>query len=687
MKSFKYTLFSLAFAAATGALTSCSDYLSVEGKVGGNNLTEEMVFHSRDYTNQWLADTYRRLLDCNSDIQSKDYVMSMFDDCYGYGDRSLEYRTLRYAEYDEDWKQDSWDQSYNGIRSASIMITSPYLDENTELTASEIVDYRGQARFARAYLYWKLLQKYGPIPIIPEDGGMDFDLSYEQLSFPRSTYDECVDYIVEQFEMAAQELPLTRDARNLARPTRGAALAARAKVLLYAASPINNPGGPSDGDPSETFTDMVDDEGRMLMGQTYDESKWARAAAAAKDVIDLAQYSLHTEPFRESGTDAVPATVVPPYREGYSDRTFANGGWSDIDPMRSYAVLFNGDLLLVDNDEMIFTLAQNEELSQDISRHHMPVEADGYNCHFMTGKMCDAYEMNDGTPFDENAAVNTEFVTAAEMEAGEYPEFGQYGGSCSTNKGTGVCKRYANREPRFYASCAFNGAFYAFNSATNTSFSKNQQVFLYRGTSSGYQGNTDRWVRTGIGVMKYVSQDDVFHGNASGSVKPKYVVGIRYADVLLWYAEALNELSTTYEIPSWDGSTTHTVSRDITEISGAIRPIRTRAGLPDYDSSVYGSTDDLRDHIRHERMVEFFAENSRYYDVRRWKIASEEESQLIYGCDPMMDEANRDLFHERTILYDIPTTFSRKMYFWPIQRVELQRNIRLTQNPGWRTYQ
>ena len=687
MKSFKYILFSLAFAAATGTLTSCSDYLSVEGKVGGNNLTEERIFMSRDYTNQWLADTYRRLLKYNSDIQSKDYCISMFDDCYGYGDRSLEYRTLRYGEYDEDWKQNQWEDCYNGIRSASIMITSPYLDKNTELTASEIVDYRGQARFARAYLYWKLLQKYGPIPLIPEDGGMNFDLSYEELSFPRSTYDECVEYIVEQFEIAASELPLTRDPRNVARPTRGAALAARAKVLLYAASPINNPGGPSDGDPSETFTDMVDDQGRMLMAQSYDEYKWARAAAAAKDVIDLGVYRLHTEPFRETGTDAVPASVTPPYREGYSDRTYLNGGWSDIDPMRSYAVLFNGDLNVSENEEMIFTLGKNEDLLQNISRHQMPVEADGYNCHFMTGKMCDAYEMNDGTPFDENAAVNREFVTATEMENGEYPELGQYGGTCSINKGVGVCKRYVKREPRFYASCAFNGAFYAFASATSTSFSKNQQVFLYRGASSGYQGGTDRWVRTGIAVMKYVSQDDVFHGNASGSTKMKSVVGFRYADVLLWYAEALNELQGSYEIPSWDGSASHTISRDITEMSWAIRQIRTRAGLPDYDAVVYSNSDELRDKIRHERMVEFFAENSRYFDVRRWKIAAEEENQLIYGCDPMMDAEQRELFHEKTILYDIPTVFNRKMYFWPIQRVELQRNIRLTQNPGWRSYQ
>ena len=89
---------------------------------------------------------------------------------------------------------------------------------------------------------------------------------------------------------------------------KGAALAVRAKVLLYTASPINNP-RPGD---SDKFSDFTDWQGRMLMSQTYDESKWARAAAAAKDVIDLANatgvYKLYTAPYQSKGDNAYPAT-------------------------------------------------------------------------------------------------------------------------------------------------------------------------------------------------------------------------------------------------------------------------------------------------------------------------------------------------------------------------------------------
>lgn len=59
---------------------------------------------------------------------------------------------------------------------------------------------------------------------------------------------------------------------------------------------------------------------------------------------------------------------------------------------------------------------------------------------------------------------------------------------------------------------------------------------------------------------------------------------IRYAEILLIYAEALNELTGSYEIPSWDGSKVHFVKRDVTEMKKGIRPIRIRAGLPDYDN-------------------------------------------------------------------------------------------------------
>ena len=125
----------------------------------------------------------------------------------------------------------------------------------------------------RAYFYWMLLRRYGPIPLLPTEG-VDYTKSYDELSYPRNTYDECVEFIAEEMKQAAKELPEKRDNLNLARPTRGAALAVRAKVYLYGASPLANG--------NTEMADFTDKSGRILIPQEYDESKWAKAAAAAR---------------------------------------------------------------------------------------------------------------------------------------------------------------------------------------------------------------------------------------------------------------------------------------------------------------------------------------------------------------------------------------------------------------------
>ena len=79
------------------------------------------------------------------------------------------------------------------------------------------------------------------------------------------------------------------------------------------------------------------------MSQTYDESKWAKAAAAAKDVIDLGRYELHTADYQDKGDNTYPATVKPPYNAKYSNKNFPDG-WANIDPFESYRSIFNGDL-------------------------------------------------------------------------------------------------------------------------------------------------------------------------------------------------------------------------------------------------------------------------------------------------------------------------------------------------------
>ena len=658
---------------------SCEDYLDSD-QYFKDRMTEETVFSSRTYSEEWLAHTFSFLRDLNADVCSKEHSPHCFADDMYYGDRDvtydvkegsqLSYSRFKLGEYREDEKQ-SWGDCYKGIRNATTFILNIHI--NKELTAKEIEDYRGQARFVRAYYYWLLLRKYGPVPLIPDEG-MDYTLSYDEVATPRSTYEECAEYISSEMLLAAKELkPGRRDDFNAARPTQGAALATRAKALLYAASPLAN------GNNEDFAAELTDDRGRRLLSVEYKEEKWARAAAAAKDVMALGVYELYHAPRRTTGaSQSYPLTISPPDDNDFSTRSWPDG-WDNIDPFESYRAVFNGTLGS-SNPELIFTRGDNGgEQVRVMVIHQLPRAATGWNTHGLTQKQCDAYYMNDGTD-----------CPGKDLEIGRNSDGTKRPTGYTTNDNTadypqlpvGVSLQYANREPRFYASVAYNGSVWNLENEDADRNNRNKQVFYYRGNNNGYT-NTMFWLRTSIGVKKFVHPKDTYQNANESKTMAKLEPAIRYADILLMYAEALNELDGTYNIPSWDGSETYVISRDINEMKKGIRPVRCRAGVPDYSDDEYGDKDAFRKKLKRERQIELMGEGQRYYDLRRWMDAPVEESLPIYGCNPLMTEAQKDEFHTPVAVWSFPTTFAKKMWFWPISHSELKRNSRLTQNPGW----
>lgn len=679
MKTRKYILLGAVMAGLGLGVSSCSDYLDVQ-RYFKEQQTEDHIFEDKDYTLQWLSYCYSALQGDNLEIGHSEVCPTNFSDdmVFNEGNNGERYRKFKLGEYGygyaySDHYISSWAKSYEGIRQSSILINNVY--KNQDMTPAEITDVRGQARFVRAYLYWLLMRKYGPVPIMPEEGA-DYTESYDNLSFPRNTYDECAEYIAKEMLQAATELEEKRDNVNAARATKGAALAVRAKAYLYAASPLANG--------NKEMADFTDKEGRILISQTYDEAKWAKAAAAARDVIELAEsrnlYRLYTAPFRDQTTDeAYPNTITPPEHSVYSHQNFPNG-WQDIDPFESYRSLFNGDLYIAENPELIFTRGRNASSNSavtdlgvtDLAKHQLPNSAGGWNVHGVTMKQCDAYAMADGKPFDR-ATCPKEFTSDANKDAHPYDHLRN-----------GVYFEYANREPRFYASVAFSGSVWYCLSARETS-DKYKQVFYYRGHENGRVNGNERWIPTGIGVMKFIHPEDC--NNNEGRVIDKVDTAIRYADILLMYAEALNELTGTHQIASWDGSTTYTIRRDVAEMRRGVKPVRMRAGVPDYDEdAVYNDPVNFRKHLKHERQIEFFAENQRFWDLRRWKDAPVDEAEQIYGCNTLMNDAHAVQFYTPVRVPYLQTAFSRKQYFWPITYDELKRNKNMTQAPGWEDY-
>ena len=676
-----YKLASAALLSLSLTLGSCTDYLDVD-KFFRDRQSIEKTFSKKDDTDKWLANVYSKLVTHNETVCGKFNLPFNYADDWFWGDQNDGYVMFKMANYNEGWHQDGWAWNYQGIRDASMLIDN--IDINQELTPDEILDYKAQARFLRACLYWNLLRRWGPIPLLPEHG-LDYTDEYENLELPRNTYDECVDFITNELVAAAKILPLTRTNREIARITRGAALGLRAKVLLYAASPEFNG--------NEEMAMLTDNAGKKLINQTYEEEKWAKAAAAAKDVMELGQYKIYTAPFKteDQGSLSYPATIAPPHNAVYSNLSFpsgygfdSEGGWNDIDPYESYRALFNGDLIASANPELIFTHGRNQsgEGITSIVQHCMPYSVTGWGAYGVTQKQCDAYCMNDGKDVDGmhdymNADYpdrNTKeraqgYVTREDQDAGRYKPLKE-----------GVSLQYANREPRFYATIAYNGSTWEMTTS-KLEEQRYNRIWWYRGETDGFNTENAFYLRTGIGVKKFINPRDSFR--EGGSIVPKADTSMRYAEILLIYAEALNELGGTYEISSWDDSKKHTIKRDKDAMKMAILPIRLRGGVPNYNNDTYNDKKLFRKALKRERQIELFAEGHRYYDLRRWKDAPREEATPIYGCNMNITVERRDLFYKPHVVSSLPTVFSDKTYFWPISHDELKKNKKLTQNPGW----
>lgn len=166
-----------------------------------------------------------------------------------------------------------WGNMYSGIRAANMFLVETagqeFLEDQYNLDYGEIIEqfnnYAYEARFLRAFFYFELVKRYKNIPLITEVLTPE-----ETINAQQSSFNEVVDFIISECDAIAIELP--EDYSNFSsesetgRATRGAALALKARTLLYAASPLHN--------------------------TSNDVSIWADAANAAKSVIDLNAYTL-----------------------------------------------------------------------------------------------------------------------------------------------------------------------------------------------------------------------------------------------------------------------------------------------------------------------------------------------------------------------------------------------------------
>jgi len=234
----------------------------------------------------------------------------------------------------------------------------------------------------------------------------------------------------------------------------------------------------------------------------------------------------------------------------------------------------------------------------------------GWGLNQVTGNLADAFENSDGTPF----------VFEAQKD-----------------------DPYSGRDPRFYATILYHGAPWYMNSWGT--------LTPYNVDITGIDGHNNS---TGYYIRKFISpaENDYYYGKR----QPQPYIHIRYAEVLLNYAEACLGLGQDDE------------ARD------AINLVRQRAGMPDIPDSETGEA--LLARYRNERRVELAWEEQRFFDVRRWMIAPEayKEARGVHY------DTENDTYS--SFVYE-PRSWNNRAYFIPISFAEIQKNTALIQNPGY----
>ncbi|MCA5003743.1 RagB/SusD family nutrient uptake outer membrane protein [Sphingobacterium bovistauri] len=553
-----------------------------------------------------------------------------------------------------------WGNYYKIIRKCNLIIQN--LDTPQDLTNANRARIEGYTRFIRAYAYYYLLLDYGP-PIILGDELVNTNEELAYYDRERATFDEAMEYVCNEFESAALLIPNEVGILDFGKPTRGAAYALVARLRLMHASPLFNGGQVA----SSYFGSWVrESDGVHYVSQQYDDKRWAIAAVAAKRVMDMGKYKLYTVEADEQ-TATLPQGVVsdPNF---YS--SFPNGA-GGIDAFRSYSDIFTGEAYAAINPEFIW--ARNTSyLNGTINQGAFPPSLGGWGRFCVTQKVVDAYLMDDGRTKEEASAdgyySESGFTTQAKRFSG-YP------------LNTGIYNMYANREMRFYASIGFNGA--VWQNLSVVSKTNHIADYFFQGADGrgGVTASSPNYPITGYVIKKYNHPMDALTGTGARRIDKAYSI-IRYAEILLIYAEAINNLKGSHTVTL--GNQDYVLSRDEEEIKKSFNQVRYRAGLPGLSQAQLNQPDLVQEQIERERMVEFLWENLRYYDVRRWGIYEDTEREPMSGMNP--DGATPDTYYRRVIPGSssfLKREVNKKLVWLPIPRAELRRLPSVSQNPGY----
>ncbi len=546
------------------SMQSCTDFLDKDPKVD-TKLTYEQIFSDVHFAPGFLNNIYNSVPDGYSRFGGA-MLAAACDEavCSNVGSPiNLFNKSAINATTNPD---DAWDEMYSGIRKCNIFLKE--LQPDGIITKSNSIPvtkegvavrsyYKGQALFLRAFFHFELLKRYQNIFYVSKvKDTYNEDELFSDVQLP---YSQVVDSIVRDCDSATIYMPLAYpDDSYKGRPTSMTPIALKSRVLLYAASPLNN--------------------------TLNDKTKWKRAADAAKVIIDSKKYAL---------------------------------------------VSFSGVFTTLYNNEIIF--AARAYNRNDIEKNNYPVSYQGSGYMNPTEDLVEAYGMTAKTYKNRNVDYNP---------ADPY--------SLVNAK---------KREDRLRYTVYFNA-----------SLLKDTIVSSFVGGKDGLF-SAPTATKTGYYMSKFIDPSlDLAKGNTS----LRGWVYMRYAEILLNYAEALNEYDNV---------------ANFTAITNALDLLRNRANLRTFDTAdktFLKDQTEMRKYIKQERRLELAFEEHRFWDLRRWNDAITVLNQPVKGMRITKDAAGNYAY---TVFDADSRVFESKMNWYPIPRKEIlkYRNAGKTiiQNPGW----
>lgn len=623
----------------TFSFAGCNDYLDVSNEIA-ENLTLEEVFDNPDYARRWHGNLFNSITEYSS-IGKNQY--NGFSGVWVPMGGETTVSGVGFTEMISGFTSATapfhrWTSLYQYIRDATIfidrVIPKGNINDQSQLTVEDVNRMKAEAKFLIAYSYFSLFELYGPVPLIteiadPEDKGLDYS---------RATVNETVEYIdkllVEVIESG--NLPETiiqnhtstgNDRYNLneiVRPTVTAAKALRAKLWVYAASPLFN-GGYSEA------LDVVNTDGTSLFAP-YDANKWVTAKERLEDLF--------------ANTD----------QNGHSLFTVRNGDGS-INPDESLYQIFQSY-----NDEILWATGKNLWNGSTMEQNTNPRDCYvGWGYIGVSQDMVDAFFVKDGLTIDDPNSMYSE------------DGFTEVMNPCNENKRVdqNVFSMYANREPRFYAGIGYEGKSWHIQPVGRPDYT------LGFAKGEGCDNSSADNPRTGYLITKFKNRQILFTGNYLRAwARPSII--FRLADFYLYYAEVCNEIN-----PNDPNVITYL---DKVRERAGIPGYRELAATG--KKNIIGNQVLQRKMIQRERHVELFAEGQRYFDARRWMICGEGEDadQSKFHSMNMNGYKDREIgafdsYFRRIVLED--RAWRRSMYLYPIPQDEIQKSRLLVQNPLW----